>query len=250
VSDTNGRFLLQDYRTGDWRIMTEREARQFVQNQLSASANSALSGSLKTIDWLTADYRFGIFRGTNLARRSLFHLRQLREHLLAGSVPSVAVNEHVANSTRPYRMYEVSKAVVLPRASLAKSQIKPFPQRLSTHDEIKHEFGIGNLVWCIFKKNEWYPGSIISVRDQEHFEVAFDDGTEEVVHKSQLRKFEPVTEGNRVRGCFADGFEDCYPGTVGRVTPNGQVMIVFDDGDVEWNVSPDRYYLPPYKYAW
>ena len=111
----------------------------------------------------------------------------------------------------------------------------------------------GSLVWVSFEddENPWFPGAVTNTDDNgEWFRIAFEDGSwEDEVHRSRLRNFTPVTEGDPVEGCFAeDALEDCYPGTVVRVMPGGYVSIVYDDGDFDAVVPPTRYYVPPYRY--
>ena len=82
------------------------------------------------------------------------------------------------------------------------------------------------------------------------FSVSFEDGSrEDELHRSRLTKFTPVTEDDRVEGCFAEeGLQDCYPGTVLRVWPSGFVGILYDDGEYHPAVHPTKYFVPPYRY--
>ena len=86
--------------------------------------------------------------------------------------------------------------------------------------------------------------------DREWFLIAFvDNSWEQDVHRSQLHQFRPVTEGDRVEGCFTPtGLQDCYSGTVIRVLPGGYATIAYDYGDIDYLVPPSKYFVPPYRY--
>jgi ectoine hydroxylase-related dioxygenase (phytanoyl-CoA dioxygenase family) len=250
----DGRFLHQDYRTGDWRIMTEADALGVVREELMVSGNGVLAALRKSMDWMVADYRFGTFRSTTLARISQVSLKKLRESILPASRPVKALP---LNSTAVSSRFRVPRRLVvmpkrLPTLSSSPSTLRPLPERFSLPLENKIDFEVGTLAWVGYASQEWYPGSITRVHGNVHqFDVAYDDGSVEVgVTRRRLRKFTAVVEGDRVEGCYQPELQECYSGTVGRVHPSGQVMITYDDGDVEWNVPPDRYFVPPYRYGW
>ena len=111
---------------------------------------------------------------------------------------------------------------------------------------------VGVQVWVETRDDSywpWVPATIVGF-DGERVEVAVEDsGEEATLDPSRLRLYQPIVEGTAVLGCYADDLEDCYDGKVLRVMPNGDVAILYEDGDWENRVTPFRYFVPPFAYA-
>jgi hypothetical protein len=243
-----GRFLLQDYRTGDWRVVSESQKRERIQRELQKRAYGILHELQKGIRWMMADFRFGFqCRGSSrLCRESQESLRQWEDTLFE---PTAVYLQRRLSSTQPtlpslLRITSNLQPINNRRTARKRSSIPPQP----VHDET---FEVGDLVWCIDDDNSWYPGTVLEEQPHGYFTIAYNDGTvEHEVRPSRIQAQEPVTQGDRVLGCFSNEFYDCYPGVIERVWPSGGAMIVFEDGDVVWHMTPDRYYKEPFAYAW
>jgi len=60
-----GRFLMQDYRTGDWKIMGNDESEMYARTRLFIGGDDMILAALKeAIDFLLDKYRFGVPRKT------------------------------------------------------------------------------------------------------------------------------------------------------------------------------------------
>ena len=244
VDAQDGRFLHQDYRNGDWRLMTKSETRKAVQEVLAASNSAVLASLRKSIHWMMADYRFGLRRNTALARISQVHLNNLLNRIFDLESNTTA---DVAPKKQPLSF--------MPRKHILPSSVSLSPPSrrsgLPSQQKKDNDLQVGTLVWVRDDEDEWFPGSITDVRKSGRFRVAFDDGlVNSNLPRRLIRKHYPLTEGDRVVGCFDQDLMDCWDGTVGRISPSGRVMVEFDDGDVEWAMLPHQYYVPPYRYQW
>jgi hypothetical protein len=243
-----GRFLLQDYRTGDWRIMSESQKRKRIRHELQERAYGILRELQRSIRCLMADLRFGFqCRGNSrMCTESQESLRRWEDTLFEPTSVYVKTRSNTTHLTLPslLRVNSFLRPINDRRTSRKRSSMPP----QSVHDET---FKVGDLVWCIHDNTFWYPGTVLQEQPHGHFTIAYNDGTVDYeVQPSRLRPQEPVTQGDRVLGCYSDEFRDCYPGVIERVWPSGGVMIVFEDGDVEWHMTPDRFYKEPFAYAW
>jgi hypothetical protein len=253
-----GRFLQQDYETGDWRVMTDAESREVATEQVLAAGSGLLKALRKEMDWLMADYRFGAFRGTVMAAAAQETLWRLRKRMFLGdAAPMDAASKGSSTpaSSTSFSFLKRLSVATLPESpsvtATTRSRRRLMTATPSTVDG--EDFPIGSLVWCFYEPEEaWYPGTIVGVDlENDTFSIAYVDGgtVEDGVELHRLHPYHSVTEGDRILGCFSDGFEDCFPGTVLRVTPAAYVSIEYDDGDLELLVEPTRWYIPPYRYA-
>lgn len=255
ATELDGRFLQQDYRTGDWRAMTDIEVSNTIREELLSAGSPLLSVVRKQIDWMVAEFRFGTLRTTSLARFSIRLLVSVRERLLLVNRPSVDVGvpqsipgpKMSSFVELEHSMWTLQSQTLIAQ-EMTSREIKSLPSRMKQRGKLH----IGSLVWMNYSGEQWYPGSIAAADENGSlFDIVFDDGTREYnVGREGLRLMKPVTEGSRAAGCYRDQLRDCYEGTVRRVSPSGHVMIEFDDGDVEWQMPPSQYYVPPYRYGW
>lgn len=290
-NNLQGRFLQQDFRTGDWRVMTESEVYDAVAEELIVAAeddNGALSVAYETLDRLIADNRFGPRR----TQRTMAHSSQLRLWHLRRSL--VLLEDRVGNvnnkeplpesldvtawslanahqlrlSVRPPQVGHsvLEQMKTASRLQKLTERHPPIPVSTSSNHRGGQEvaFQVGSLVWVHFEEDEesdddddgdgdgeaWFPGAIMRVDDDsEWFHVAFEDNTwDEGVSYEQLHPYKSITEGDFILGCFEEGLQDCWPGTVVRCLPGGYVSIAYDDGDFDALVPPSNYYQPPFMY--
>lgn len=259
IRDHDGRFLQQDYRTGDWReLRTEQEMWDVIQWQMATLSSDALAAVRRQIDWALADYRFGILRQTALARQGQLRLWSLKQTVLTTWWPSSPATEPslttagavVSPATRPWRLFRNTLATPL-QARMGREQRTPAHLRSACVFQ-PPDIRPGSLVWVFYSSDEtWYPGTVLSADyDTEQFVVSFNDGSlESSVPLHLIQKRPPVVQGDRVVGCYQPLLQDCYPGTILRVMPSGDVSIAYDDGDVAWRVQPSHYYTPPFIHS-
>lgn len=254
VTENNGRFLHQDYRTGDWRVMTDEEAAETIEGELLAIRNQAIAAIRREIDYEIAKCRFGPGRETALARAGMLRLWNLRKKLLAvrrsalsarplhnAPTTSLAFQFRLAKRTAQLRTHITGKTNLLALNSRSLSS-------LSTED-----FFIGMPVWVHFEQDGfYYSAELVDAGDAVgSFVVSYleDPEYEYDVSRSRLLKRSPLVEGEDVMSCFGDEMNDCWKGTVLRVMPSGIVSVVFEDGEVIWKMQPLEVYQPPYRFV-
>jgi len=237
VESGGGRFLQQDHRTGDWRILSKQEIQSYLRVLTRSHGNPCLAVVWKRLKWMVADSRFGVLRGTSISSNGTMRLNALLQKL---------AKDERRIKRRPTKTTRTPAKMV---ATLNVPSMEPIGRSPIV---TRGKFSIGDLVWCKEGGDDWFPGSVVSKSPEGiTFTVAYDDGFEEKhVNEERLRPFKPITEGDRVKGCFRDGLTDCYDGTVHRVHASGRATIFFDDGDVEWMFSPEQYFIPPFRYTW
>jgi hypothetical protein len=249
IADTDGRFLLQDYRTGDWRILSDEEALEIARTEMVATSSGKMAAIRTSIDHLIADYRFGELRGTRLARLSQVRLWQLKKLLLGSSSAKDATPvKHVGSLTplsmalRPRRGVPISLKVR--QSTLAPAARIPAHERFSLPKIVVKDFQVGSAVECTFEGEEgtWYPGIIINAdEDLELYSVSFHDDTlEHNFPRELMRKYQPIQQGDTVAACYQHD-DECYTGTAIRVMPNADIQIYYDDGVFDYRV-PAFYY--------
>ncbi|KAL7569918.1 hypothetical protein ACA910_008581 [Epithemia clementina (nom. ined.)] len=284
IVGTKGRFLQQDYRTGDWRVQTSQEARRTVQLELACASSPLLSSLRTTLDRSIALYRFGTtLRLTALARKASVFAWLLRERL--AEIPSrrrrhKAISVHTARENAPNLRVSSKRwrlsMMKFPRVKTTEGLLNQRYRRLFREiDEVL--FRVGKPVWVSYPHHEdhdeddieWYRGDIIGTPSEGRATVALETGDIDVfVPMHALVEYKPVQEGDVVFGCFAyqnylrrrDGddnnddeeapsiLDDCYKGQVVRVMPDGAVSIQYEDGDYEPRKPAGHYYLPPFTY--
>ena len=266
---TDGRFLGQDYLSGDWIVMNAIDAAGTVMAALLVASSDRLASVLTKIDWMIADHRFGPRRELAMAKASQIFLWHLRQNIVFADSLARMRSDQYSASGFPVKADATSSGssglsvfAIRSRAtdfSEFRSHSYHHGQRWSPsglqamRNYYKDDLRVGSLVWCAFDDsvNPWFPGTIMEIDDsREWFLIAFEDGSRESdVHRRRLRKFTPVTENDRVEGCFAhEGLQDCYPGTIVRVWASGSVGILYDDGEYDPAVPPTKYFVPPYRY--
>jgi hypothetical protein len=247
ITEKDGRFLLQDYRTGDWRIQSDAEALEIAWIEILAASNGVVAALRKSIDHMMADYRFGELRTTRLASLSQVFLSQLRKRLLLSSLsPKEGASTSKSSSalTPLYVNWRPRRAAlkIRPRGG-AVLKMQPSPpvigipayRRFSLRAHYNDDFQVGSAVDCIFDgEDTWYPGIVIGVDEEtDSYSISFHDDTlERNIPRQQLRKHRPVQENDVIVYCFPSD-DECYTGIATRVMPNADVQISFesDDGD-------------------
>jgi len=261
VQKNGGRFLGQDYTSGDWIVMDTEESLETIAGALVAASSKKLAAVLVEVNRMIAYHRFGPRRHWAISRASHIMLRHLRRAMILGDSPPGMTS--VSLKAKDVTLRSDGHALFAPVMSATGSSAIPslrvhHSEWLSSPSipsilDASEDFQQATLVWCAFDDfaNPWFPGTVTEVDESgEWFVVAFEDGSyDEGIHRSRLRKFMPLTEGDRVEGCFAEqGLGDCFPGTVLRVRASGYVAIAYDDGEYDPAVPPTKFYVPPYLY--
>jgi hypothetical protein len=134
------------------------------------------------------------------------------------------------------------------------SPVQSYSERSQAHSpfaaENPDELQVGSLVWANLGEGGWQPGSVLGFSPAMDWVFFGGDDSEMdgYVSYKDMRKFRPPTEGGRIMGCYEEGLNDCFPGTITRVHPGGAISIYFDDGDSESRMAPSSYYQPPFRY--
>lgn len=241
-----GRFLEQDFRTGDWRLMSELEINDAVHAALISESSEHTGRLVKEIDYVIAHFRFGSFRDTRLASLTRLHFWHLKRRILG--LPHRIRDDTATEAYLTTTAFTASaRALYVPLGS----RIKFIRRKEEAFTVDRGVFQAGSLVWTYFENDfiqGWYPATVLAVEPRGKYLVSYDGGADELVEKERIHKRLPLLEGDRVMGCSQPGLEECFPGTIRRVMPNQDIAIAYDNGQLAERVSPFFYYQPPYKH--
>jgi hypothetical protein len=259
----NGRFLQQDYRTGDWILMSESETREYVALRLRLGANTFLAALKQELEYLIGDYRFGILRGTALSRISQSYIQEV-EQTLFKPLPRVDYSETpksrllasaTSSNNTSTRFRTPSTFVVTSPSHEKKSQdprtaqsrywrtfekedlpdLRPLAEVLVRFD---FEDGGKELIPATVLRISWDGQAEIAFYGVTAYDFDYNPTMWVTVDKLVPRP-QPVA-GLPVRGNFLQG-GDYFPGTIQLVRPTAQANILYDDGDYEEGVHSDFY---------
>jgi hypothetical protein len=213
----SGRFLMQDYRTGDWKILNSDEVKTYVRTRLFIGGDDTVWAALKEeTDILLDQYRFGLKRKTrSMSWNSQLFLADLSKYLFApaASFPS---QKETMTITAEKKTMMATTARILPSSSHLSSTFHPqfnLPKMKSIHSTPTislDENGIrtfllgksltplhaGKEIYCMVWKEDNnedddyeggegtfapYPGIVIGISTEEDvgYDIAFyDDGVQ------------------------------------------------------------------------
>lgn len=244
MTQIRGRFLSQDYQAGLWTVMPNVESRNYVRQSLVAASSKLLTSLNQEISYMLAEYRFGLLRGTALAKLSEDYLLQWRNDLLS---PKTTVEPTVPWPLVPYfnPLFSVESSLDVP-ATNAQSDYTPVSSTNKRWSDIPSPetslFEIGDIVMEMEQDMNgaytWFRGSIMEVEENDNLVISLEEGSTVRAHTSGVRRAEPLEEGTRVRVNFDDGW---YEGTVTFVYPNQDVAVEYDDGDYDQAVPDWKY---------
>lgn len=248
VTKSKGRFLEQDYRTGDWRIMSDEEIEVAIRRDLMFEASPARRALRPLFRRMIALGRFGFGRETVLMRKSVVYLLLLEARLAEVRVDVSPVEE-------PYTVdaFRLRESVGAPE-SMARMKHTPAFRLgpFSSADQDEEPFPVGSTVYVDgkgrFATKGWDRGHVMRVDDEGGtYSLALESGARrDNVPRKKIHPYNPVTEGDHIEGCFEEDLKDCWPGTVLRVMPDASIAVSFDDGDVSFHHG--SFFTPPYKY--
>ncbi|KAL3926570.1 MAG: hypothetical protein SGBAC_013423 [Bacillariaceae sp.] len=260
IQSDNGRFLQQDYRTGDWRLMSQSDALKYIRMRFFLGTKTVESVIKDEIDYLVGDYRFGFARLTAMSKISQTHLQ---------AVEKLFITTHHSEEASTSRRRLTSFSAV---AEESKSQLKtatgfvakPSCKRLleenkrstnlfaDPNKEVTELRPLMEVNWNWSESDEedgeQIPATIVSIFDDGHAEIALygewahefqEEPVIEVPMNELTPRIQPV-EGLRVRGNYGRGGE-WFGGKIQNVRPSGRISILYDDGDVEDETELDQY---------
>jgi hypothetical protein len=239
-----GRFLSQDYQFGLWNVMSNVQVHEYTRQSLLAASSAVLADLNQEIAYMLADYRFGLKRGTVLARISqetLLHWRN--DVLFSQSVQPPPVPWSLATSLPS--IFTVKSPLVTATTTNAQSPVVPLclnHKRWTNIPNLDRKFDIGDLIMVHDEQEEeWFRGSIIRFDSSDNrYMVSYEDGGTDNVHADELHPLVRLEQDvTRVRVEFERG--EWYPGTVSYIHPNRKIDVEYDDGDFNENVPYWKY---------
>jgi hypothetical protein len=254
VTQTNSRFLEQDYRTGSWKVLLPEETILRIRRDLAYTASPYRLALRQVLRRLIALGRFGYGRESAMLRKNVVYL-----HLLEQALLSTRKSVHSSTPPPPYevKMMGDPRVGTLPIPGQPNAPWMHIPAHCrspysSTRDSEPEPFPVGSTVYveeeARYNTVNWYRGEVMEIStDGSTLTVALEDGDTEEFERSQIHRYEPMTEGDRVLGCFQRRFQDCFEGTVMYVSPDSSMNILFDDDEFLRHPG-EATYKPPFKY--
>ena len=133
----SGRFLMQDYRTGDWKILDSDEVKTYVRTRLFIGGDGTVWAALKEeTNMLLDQYRFGLKRKTrSMSWNSQLFLADLSKYLFAPAASFPSQKETMTITAEKTTMMATT-ARILSSSSRLSSTFHPqfnLPQMKSIH---------------------------------------------------------------------------------------------------------------------
>jgi hypothetical protein len=248
----SGRFLDQDYRTGDWHEMNELESKNYVQMRLFVGPRKTLLGSLKQeIDYMFDKYRYGLPRNhKSMSWYSQLYLTQLARKLFTAWPQRVLEkkNDKKADvvAADNFQRFKITAP--------AKHQSASFTDKNGVRDFLMgrsyEAFHFGEEVEYMERHERYqlFGGTVTDVSKYGGgYDIAFYG---DHVHKVSSVKYNvdrkllitrgPLIEGARI---MAKSGGKYYPGQISFIAADGSADVSFFDGDFEENIPLWEYYF-------
>ncbi len=267
IERRNARFILQEYSTGEWLVMKQKERDAYVQLMLIAGPSSLYSILKRELEFLLDKYRFGFqLRDYGaLKRLSETYIHDLSSMIFA--VPADTKKRRVRTRTsgdvttnpssrRPSIVLQISSATTT--ASLPRSRTKLgkwiAPEKsfylLQEVTYVSEEHGEAADVTIIGLSKTRQPHHGAEYDGMATYDIAlygetsYDYGTVlKGVSGDYLYNNPPLTEGDTVLAKHR-GKGDYLRGVATRVFPFGDIHVAYDFGGEEYFVPTSRYGLP------
>ena len=269
-SKFDGRFLQQDYHTGDWRVQSPDEAHISLNVEFLRLSSPIHAALLAALEREMAYYRFETsLRTTALARRAAVYAWKLKFEILFNMIVPEDDLPKKAKGIKPLRTSLVPEQQLSPVPNTS-SRIRGLGglsrQNFQLPSSMQSQFRKGVPVWMqpLDEDEEelWYRADILEA-DDESVTVALESGEILDMPMDTLALYRPPSEGDTAWGCFSPLYpeevdegeapvmlEDCWEGRIERVFPDGAASIsYFEDGDFDHRKPPGQYFLAPFKYA-
>lgn len=247
----SGRFLDQDYRTGDWREMNELESKQYIQMRLFVGPRSSLLGSIKQeVDYMFDDLRYGLPREfKSMSWHSQQYLTQLSRTMFTAWPRRVKTRKAAKKAPKKpvdqCKRHRIANPPKHESASvLDETGIRDF---LMGRSYPAFHFGEEVEYMERYEKYQVFGGTVIEVSKYGGgYDVAFyGDHVKKVssIKHNLDRKLVitrgPMAEGARVMGKVDDSY---YPGVIELISADGTADIAFYDGDFATVASWEYYF--------
>jgi hypothetical protein len=248
----SGRFLDQDYRTGDWREMNEMESRAYIQMRLFVGPQNTLLGSVKQeVDYMFDNYRYGMPRNyKSMSWYSQLNLAQLAEKLFTTWPQRVLEKKKTKNekaiANDNFQRFKITKPPSHKSASVKdENGIRDFLMGRSYA-----AFHFGEEVEYMERDENYqlFGGTVTEVSKYGGgYDVAFyGDHVRKVssikynVDRKLLITRGPLAEGARIMAKSGGRY---YPGEIAFIAGDGSADVSFFDGDYEENIPLWEYYF-------
>lgn len=253
---TGGRFLQQDYRTGEWLEMLDEERDTMVHTHLFVGTEGPLFELRKEYNFLLGDARFGYSRETAMARVSLGFLRDLDVNLFRRSLQP-SKNPQKAKQDPPPKVFKLFKIQTIPSKKESIQNCRNWMSRWTAKPLVTHEFVVGEEVVYKYTSTElddtiFLPATLVEIREGgDLLDVAFysDDlyyhdlyvpEHTVTIPRATVEKFRPLKAGSRVLANY-EGNGKWFTGKVVAIGPTGWADILYSDKEYEEGVSRRRY---------
>jgi hypothetical protein len=270
-----GRFLMQDYRSGDWLVVSETESIDYIKRRLliGSKYNNALGAIQEEIDILLDKQRFGAPRkALPMSWNSQLFLLDLSKEVFSTNFEREMRKKTKSTGLTP-SVFPASRSVVFPQSAYRLSKWEPIGPTVSSakDDEGYRRFLIGNgspafrpgmEIWMIMKiedgdtdfSTDAFRGTIIKTNHEKRypdrhcrFQIALEeDGIEELesvqldnVSRGVLRPRSPITSNDRIIAVYEEG--EYFDGTILLVMPDGSVDVEFDNGETISEIPHEDY---------
>ena len=262
---TGARFLWQDYRTGDWKVLNPMEQRNWLHDEMaivySKTQSTLLAEVNDELSMLVDTLRFNVVQ-SRLTREGAISLLILRNKLIPSHTTSVKTHR---SSQEVSRSHFLSKSLVSPPST--SERVAASTTHISRRFIMPKAdtFPEGSRVWLHFPDSDdggfqWERGDVLYKYGEDEvnaeggresfYSIALESGQEiDIFPSSRMYLYEPITESDEVYGCFEPGLRECFPATVSHVSPSGAVDLVFEDEEDEYTeVMPSFYFRYPFAY--
>lgn len=252
ILSKGGRFLQQDYRTGDWFLLGAKDRNAKVQQALFVGVEGPLYELRKELDFVIGDARFGFSREMAMAKTSLIFLHDL-DHKLFGRFVDRTNTSSSPLDTANVNTMTVSLFELEQVPSLAKSlpPSRDWIARWTDTPLMEAEFTVGEELMYKYSTAKTGPQrvetTLVNIHENgEMLDLAFygghvyKHGTVKTVPRHAVEKVPDLYEGSLVWANHLDKGE-WFPGEIVWIGPDGYAEIEFADGDYEELVPRERY---------
>jgi len=264
-----GRFLMQDYRFGDWLLLSEAESRDYIKRRLLIGGKhaNALGAVHEEINLLLDKQRFGFPRRTlSMSWNSQLFLLDLSKEVFSTKSErdgkKIRAPDKLTTAFSPsisfthlqlgYRLPKWE--AIGPTVSGARDKDG---NRMFLIGENSPSFRPGMEIYYFTEDedSDIFAGTIVGIFDKDRFpdghcryHIALEeDGVAELskvdldsVPRSLILSRLPISSGARVMA-HPEPDEGYYDGTATMVFPDGVIDVKFDDGSVGLSIDFDQY---------
>ncbi|KAG7362019.1 phytanoyl-CoA dioxygenase family protein [Nitzschia inconspicua] len=245
----SGRFLDQDYRSGDWREMNSLESKEYIQMRLFVGPRNTLLGVLKQeVDYMVDEYRHGWQRNyKSMSWYSQLYLTQLSRRLFTAWPRRIREKKNVTKETvDKFQRFRIPKPPKHLSASIRDDKgIRDF---LMGRSYPAFHFGEEVEYMEPDERFQLFGGTVTEVSKYGGgYDVAFygDHVSKMSSIKHNLDRKLVITRGPMAEGAKVMAKVDgsYYPGRIFFISADGSADVEFDDGDYVENIPYWEFYF-------